>query len=187
MGKIIGLDIDDTLTDFRLGESYIREYFGPLEKDVIGYYNLTKTYGLKPGDEDAFWDEYLPKMIVNAEISPRGKVLLDRVGECKDSKIVLISARPKEHMGITLEWLDRVRSEFTLPIDDVILLGSHDKATTIMNLDCKLYADDKKEIFQELHEVDYKGISILVPHYWSQGYYDVDYLLTEDLKFKEGM
>lgn len=177
--NIVGLDLDDTLTDYKVGLSLINEYFNVDYLNTSNpQFNLVEGLGITSEENDSFWKTIYPKYVSEARLSIRGEFIIEELSNVDNCKFVIVTARPESTRKLTSMW---VSEHVNLPIDEIVFLGHHNKVEAVSKMNCNLFIDDRDENINQLSTIN--GLTtILVPNWYTKPTELADYILTEDCK-----
>ena len=138
----IGVDIDGVLADsLPLWVTELNKFFNKNKRvEDIHLYEIHKTYEITPDDLELFLDRKGRFLMSEPAPVPGSSYYLGRLKQFYE--ICIITARDKKYYQETLDWLNKN----SLPYDDLLLLGSHEKKEYCLEKDLKVLVEDTLEI-----------------------------------------
>lgn len=147
MKKKFGIDIDGTITRPDTIVPYLNTDFGlSLTFEDITTYDLSVIVG-RNEDEFSKWWLSMEEIVYKESLIVEGakKILLD----WKDKyDLYFISARSKHLLKVTKEWFEKQG----LSSNQIDLIGSHDKVSTINKYNIEIFFEDKHDNAIMIHE-----------------------------------
>lgn len=138
----IGVDIDGVLADsLPLWVAELNKFFNKNKRvEDIHLYEIYRTYDIT-NDDLALFLERKGRFLMREPAPVAGSsYYLGRLKQIHE--ICIISARDKKYYQETHDWLKKN----SLPYDDLLLLGSHEKKEFCLEKDLKLLVEDTLEI-----------------------------------------
>lgn len=151
----IGIDIDGVIADtFPLLVNELNAFFSrDIQPRNVTSYDIVKVYNIDARQLEEFTSARKEFLVEAPEPVPGAVECLS--GLKNRSQIFLISARRAELRARTEEWLKK----HNLAWDQLILLGSHDKADTCVKLRLDVLVEDSR---QNALQVSSRGINVLL-------------------------
>lgn len=189
--RILGLDIDDTLTTYKAeGEVLKREY-----PDKLGSYDFIKNNGwnhleiendkenkLDLTDVIQFWNNNSKEIFEKSELNPAWKHLSQQIIDPNYSKIIIITARPYKYKQVTENWLHKNHVNY----DDIVFTNRHSKLPFINYFGIDMFVADEPNFFSGCtKEFGNKVTRILMdkPYNKSLSHNDYDYRVDSTTGF----
>lgn len=141
---IIGIDIDDTLTET---SSFANSL---VDKDIKDYHELERNELLK------FVHENIENITMNVEVKKDAIEVL-KMGKEKGWKIIFITARGDEEVAIFKTLLYFKKHD--IPFDKIVF-KKHSKALTCKKKGVEVFIDDKESVLNEVKEMGIKTIKM---------------------------
>lgn len=156
-GKIIGLDIDDTLTDYySQGQALMRDY-----PDKLGTYDFMKNDGwiipetennpentLTADDMNNLWKNNSERIFRDAHLNKTWLNLKDKVIKPGYSKVIIITARPAKFEKVTKEWLSKMGIQY----DKIVFVSRQSKMPAVKKYNLDMFIADEPSFFKECTE-----------------------------------
>ena len=138
----IGVDIDGVLANsLPLWVTELNKYFNKTKRvEEIHLYEIHKTYDITFGDLEEFLD-HKGRFLMSEPAPVAGSAhYLGRLKQ--DHEICIITARNQKYYQETYDWLKKN----SLPYDELLLLGSHEKKEFCLEKDLQVLVEDTLEI-----------------------------------------
>lgn len=153
----IGIDLDGTVTDPQSCFVYMNESLGySIDYATASEYEL-HTY--TDMEQHAFWKfmiEHGHEEAIYRQSLPHSDVF-DVLWRLREShQLHYVTARSEAVRDVTEDWLTRHR----LPLDSLIMTGTHDKVAVVEEMALDLFMEDRYENAISIHEAT--GIPILL-------------------------
>lgn len=151
----IGVDIDGVIANtFPLLVNELNTFFQKkLSYNDVANYNISKVFNLK---NKQLYDFIEKKGNLLVEASQPMPGAVDCLNNCKHNfYLALVSARMEKFRIQTEEWLQR----YHIPWDKLVLLGSHDKADTCIDLKLDIFIEDS---LQNAIQISARGIPVIL-------------------------
>ena len=151
----ICIDIDGTITDPYYWLSYANMYFkSNISESDVNSYDIAKVLKVDRGEYLEFYEKFKAKIHNNQELRDDVKVILDKLYE--SNNIYFVTARDK-----SLELLTRLYlKKHEIKSNEVFVLGTSDKVSTAMNLNCDIFIEDSYDNAIQLSNSGFKVILI---------------------------
>ncbi|WP_070327017.1 hypothetical protein [Exiguobacterium aurantiacum] len=145
----IGIDLDGTVTDPQSCFHYMNDMLGyaidyhqATEYELHTYTNMTQhdfwTFMIEHGHEEAIYRRSLPHSEVNEVLWHIRKT----------HQLHYVTARSEAVRSVTEDWI----KQHELPLDSLIMTGSHDKVGVVKDLALDLFMEDRYENAISIHE-----------------------------------
>lgn len=182
IARVVGVDIDDTLTTYEVQGHCLQTMFG----DRLAGYDSIKAHGwrtfrfeddsrndITKAEARRFWQRYAHTMFQTARVSPAWLKLAPQIiGPA--TKVYIVTARHAENRAETLTWL-RQRA---IPFDDLIVTDSQPKMAAMQQLNVDMVVDDKPAFFDQARQALPGVWRILMDKPYNQGV-DCDFRIND--------
>lgn len=143
----LGLDIDGTITDPATFIPHINKAFNKhLSFKDITQFHLSPLYGITDKEFFSWFSKNAGPIYAQAELAESAKEILTEWKETHH--LIYISARHKKHHELTLNWF----TEHSIPFDEILLTGSHNKIEMTKDKGIELFFEDKLDNANEIAE-----------------------------------
>lgn len=146
------LDLDNTITDFQQTLNNMAEILGvePVRTEDITDYDFMMKYNMTEEEDRIFWRVFEPTLIRNAVLAEnRYNYIKDHIIP-KNSKIIVITARPENLKYDTERWLANNSVEY----DELHLIGHGTNKLVYILKELRIIPDmiieDKPSIFMDI-------------------------------------
>ena len=151
MAKVVGIDIDCTLTELfdPTIEKMAAFYDKPIPSmDMVRDYNLSTAFNITEEESLAFWGAHEADLVVTSKLSKeRHQSIVNNYIEA-GSEIYIITNRPRKHLKATYQWL----VENDVSFDHLIHTDGKSKIPHIKRLGIEVMIDDNPTVFREAFE-----------------------------------
>lgn len=158
----ICIDIDGTITEPYYWLKRVNDYFHTnIQEEDVTVYEIDKIIEIEP---TAFYDFYLKNgelLHKEAQIRPKAKEVINELNN--RHKIHFVTARDEIMREVTFEWMKR----YSISMDTISFLGSHNKVGKAKELQCDVFIEDRLENALQLSEFDFQVL--LVDCNYNQG------------------
>lgn len=146
------LDLDNTITDFQQTLNNMAEILGvePVRTEDITDYDFMMKYDMTEAGDRIFWRVFEPTLIRNAVLAENRYNYIKNHIIPKNSKIIIVTARPENLKYDTERWLANNSVEY----DELHLIGHGANKLLYILKELKIIPDmiieDKPSIFTEV-------------------------------------
>lgn len=156
--KVIGLDLDNTLTEIDTTLDIISRELSIKNIDVndVIDYNLFTSFGLVNHEkENSFWLENEREIIENSIFSKdRYESIINNFSN-SDTVFHIITNRHNKYRDCTSDWLLRNNIKY----DKLVMTGGESKINYIKELKIELMIDDAPKVIEEIYQ---KGLDKII-------------------------
>ena len=148
--KVIGLDLDNTLTKIDTTLDIISRELSTTRIDIddVVDYNLFSSFMLPSENEEKFWFQNEGEIVRNSILSQeRYEAILNNFSN-SNTVFHIITSRHPMHKFDTMDWLKRNN----IPYDKLIMTAGAPKVEYIEELGIELMADDAPKVITDIYQ-----------------------------------
>lgn len=150
----ICVDIDGTITEPFYWIQSVNNFFNKnIRPEQVTSYDFNDLCEISHEEFMAYYKKHGEEIHAKAEIREDADVILNQL--VMEDNIYYITARMEQMKYVTQTWFDK----YNVPYTEVFFLGSHDKLSKAIELDCDIFIEDRYENAIQLSEA---GIFVLL-------------------------